>query len=167
MLPLAGNINDFDQRGKVGSKGFEVEANAHPVPGFDLIAGYSHNHSQILSGDGTDFYNEKGRSPGGQGPQDQANVWGTFKVQHGGLKHFGLGIGGNYAGIYKVIDNSVVGEFDLPGYVLLNASLFYHNDRVRISLNGNNLTDKQYYIGYWSVNPQRRINFTASMAFRF
>jgi iron complex outermembrane receptor protein len=167
VLPLTGNINDFDQRGKVGSKGFELEANANPAPGFNLIAGYSHNHSQILSGDGADFYNEKGRSPGGQGPQDQANLWATYKIQQGGLTNFGLGVGGNYAGIYKVIDNSVVGEFDLPSYVLLNASLFYNNDRIRITLNGNNLTDKQYYIGYWSVNPQRRINFTASMAFRF
>lgn len=167
VLPIVGNINDFDQRGKVGSKGLEVEADANPIPGLSLIAGYSHNHTQVLSGDGTDFYNEKGRSPGGQGPGEQANLWVTYKIRQGDLKNFGLGIGGNYAGIYKVIDNSVVGEFDLPSYVLLNASLFYNNDKVRITLNGNNLTNKQYYIGYWSINPQRRINFTASMAFRF
>ncbi|HVU58817.1 MAG TPA: TonB-dependent receptor [Puia sp.] len=167
VLPLEGNINDFDQRGEVGSKGFEVDMNANPAPGLNLIAGYSHNHTQILSGDGTDFYNEKGRSPGGQGPQDQANLWATYKFQQGSLQHFGFGVGGNYAGIYKVIDNSVVGEFDLPSYMLLNASLFYNGDRIRITLNGNNLTNKQYYIGYWSINPQRKMNFTASCTFKF
>jgi iron complex outermembrane receptor protein len=85
----------------------------------------------------------------------------------GGLKNFGIGIGGNYAGIYKVIDNSVVGEFDLPGYTLLNASLFYNAEHFRVSINGNNLTNTKYYIGYWSVNPQRPINYTASIAFKF
>jgi iron complex outermembrane receptor protein len=167
ILPIVGNINDFDQRGKVGSKGFEVEFNANPTPGLNFIGGFSHNHTRILSGDGTDFYNEKGRSPGGQGPSDQANFWGTYRIRQGSLKNFGFGLGGNYAGIYKVVDNSVVGEFDLPGYALLNASLFYNNEKVRITLNGNNLTNKQYYIGYWSINPQRKINFTASMSFRF
>lgn len=167
VLPLVGNINDFDQRGKVGSKGVEFEINANPAQGFNIIGGFSHNHTQVLSGDGSDFYNEKGSPAGGQGPQDQANLWATYKIQQGGLKNFGLGIGGNYAGIYKVIDNSVVGEFDLPGYVLLNASVFYNSDKFRFTLSGNNLTNKQYYIGYWSINPQRRINFSASAAFRF
>ncbi|MFT3936699.1 MAG: TonB-dependent receptor [Chitinophagaceae bacterium] len=166
-LPTVGNINDYDQRGKVHSKGFEIDINANPAPGFNLIAGYSHNSTKVASGDGTDFYNEEGRSPGGQGPQDQANLWATYKFLHGKLKDFGFGVGGNYAGIYKVIDNSVVGEFDLPSYTLLNASVFYNTDHYRISFNGNNLTNKKYYIGYWSVNPQRPINFVASIAFKF
>jgi len=78
-----------------------------------------------------------------------------------------LGIGGNYAGIYKVIDNSVVGVFELPSYTLLNASVFYNADRFRFTFNVNNLTNQKYYIGYWSVNPQRPINAAASIAFKF
>jgi hypothetical protein len=39
--------------------------------------------------------------------------------------------------------------------------------KFRFGLNGNNLFNKQYYIGYWSVNPQKWINFTASVAYKF
>lgn len=167
VTPTIGNINDYDQRGKVRSRGFELDLSANPVAGLSLIAGYSHNHIENTSSNGTDFYTEKGRAPGGQGPQDLANLWATYQFQQGNLRNFGFGIGGNYAGIYKVVDNSVVGEFDLPSYTLLNASIFYNADHFRFTLNGNNLTDKKYYIGYWSVNPQRPVNYTASIAFKF
>jgi len=166
VTPLADNINDFDQRGAVRSKGFELDLNANPVHGLNIIAGYSHNHIENTS-NGPDFYTERGRAPGGQGPQDQANLWATYKFTKGRLKDVGFGVGGNYAGIYKVIDNSVIGVFELPGYTLLNASLFYNADRFRFSFNLNNLTNEKYYIGYWSVNPQRPINVAASIAFKF
>jgi len=167
ITPLVDNINDYDQRGKVRSQGFDIDLNANPLAGLNIIAGYSHNHIFNVSSNGTDFYTEQGRSPGGQGPQDLANLWATYKIQQGSLKDFGVGLGGNYAGIYKVIDNSVVGVFELPSYTLLNASLFYNSDRFRISFNGNNLTNRKYYIGYWSVNPQRPVNYTASVTFKF
>jgi iron complex outermembrane receptor protein len=167
VTPLVDNINDYDQRGKVRSRGFELDVNANPAEGLNLIAGYSHNHIKNISSNGADFYTEQGRAPGGQGPQDLANLWATYKFSKGSLKNFGLGIGGNYAGVYKVSDNSVVGVFELPSYTLLNASVFYNIDKIRITLNGNNLTNKKYYIGYWSVNPQRPVNYTASIAFKF
>jgi iron complex outermembrane receptor protein len=167
VTPLEDNINDYDQRGKVRSRGFEIDLNANPTPALNIIAGYSHNHIENISDDGTDFYTEKGRNPGGQGPQDMANLWATYKIQRGSLKDFGLGIGGNYAGVYKVIDNSVVGVFELPSYTLLNASLFYNAEHFRITLNGNNLTNKQYYSGYWSINPQKPVNYSVSFAYKF
>lgn len=164
-----GDFNNTIQGGKVGSKGFEIDINANPVRGLNLIAGFSHNESRVLVGDpsGIDFYNEPGRAQGGQGPQDLANFWATYKFTQGSLKNFGLGIGGNYAGIYKVIDNSITGVFELPSYTLVNASLFYNTDKYRFTFNTNNITNKHYYIGYWSINPQRPINFSASFAFKF
>jgi iron complex outermembrane receptor protein len=163
------NFNNTLQGGKVGSKGFELEVNANPATGLNLIAGFSHNESKVLIGDpsGIDFYNEPGRGAGGQGPQDQANLWATYKFIKGSLKDFGFGIGGNYAGVYKVIDNTVTGVFELPGYALLNASVFYNAEKFRFTFNANNILDKEYYIGYWSVNPQRPVNFSASFAFKF
>ncbi len=161
------NPNNSLQGGEVGSKGFEIDLNARPVPGLSLIAGYSHNSTRILTGAANDFYNQPGRSPGGQGPQDQANVWANYKFGNGALKNFGLGLGGNYAGEYKVIDNSVTGVFSLPSYVLLNASVFYNAGRYRATFNLNNITNKEYYIGYWSVNPQRPRNFTLSLSYKF
>ncbi len=164
LYPPAGTAY---QGGKAGSKGFEVEVTAQPVHGLNILAGYSHNKTEVLEGIGTDFYAEKGRVIGGQGPQDLANLWATYKFSNGSLRNFGLGIGGNYAGEYLVIDNSATGQFFLPSYALLNASVFYNADHFRFTLNVNNITNEQYYIGYWSVNPQRKRNFACSFAYRF
>ncbi|RYZ99376.1 MAG: TonB-dependent receptor [Sphingobacteriaceae bacterium] len=165
VYPAADQLNSI-QGGKVRSKGFEIDINAHPVQGLSLIAGYSHNDIKILKGAPGDFYNEPGRRPGGQGPSDQVNLWANYKFSKGVLRNFGVGFGGNYAGEYVVIDNSATGVFTLPSYTLLNASAFYNNSRYRIGFNLNNITDKQYYIGYWSINPQTPRNFAVSLAYR-
>ena len=161
------NFYNSLQGGKVRSKGFELDINANPSTGFNLIAGYSYNETKVVAGDKEDFYSEPGRSPGGQGPQHLANVWATYKFTTGKIKNFGIGIGGNYAGEYKVIDNSKTGDFYLPAYALLNTSLFYNGDNFRITCNVNNITNTVYYIGYWSVNPQKPRNFVVSAAVKF
>jgi len=166
VTPLEDNMNDFDQRGKVRSRGFDIDIKSDPIPGLSLIAGYTHNKIENISSNKTDFYTEKGRAPGGQGPQDLANFWGTYTIQKGKLSNFGFGLGGNYAGVYKVIDNSETGVFELPSYTLLNATLFYNAKHVRVSLNGNNLLNKEYYIGYWSVNPQPPVSYSMTVAFK-
>lgn len=161
------NFYNYIQGGKVESKGFEFDVTANLFTGFSLIAGYSHNETKNAAGFGTDFYSEAGRAPGGQGPQDQVNLWATYKVSNGALQNVGFGVGGNYASEYRVIDNSITGVFDLPSYTVLNASVFYNPERFRIALNMNNVLDEEYYIGYWSVNPQKPRNFVFSMAYKF
>jgi iron complex outermembrane receptor protein len=167
VMPDPNNPRNVIQGGKVGSKGFELDLSANPVRGLNLIAGYSHNETKVLAGDKEDFYSEPGRSPGGQGPQNLANFWATYKFLNGKLRNFGIGIGGNYASQYKVIDNSKTGNFYLPSYTLLNTSLFYNSDHFRFTLNANNVTNTVYYIGYWSVNPQKPRNVVASFAYKF
>jgi len=163
----AENFYNSVQGGEIGSKGFELDITANLYKGFSLIAGFSHNETKNLNGNEGDFYNEPGSAPGGQGPQDQVNFWSTYKFSSGMLKNFGLGLGGNYASEYRVIDNSVTGAFDLPAYFVLNTSLFYDSERFRFTLNVNNLTDTEYYIGYWSVNPQKPRNIVGSIAYKF
>lgn len=167
VYPDPVNMNNSLQGGKVGSKGIELDLRANPIDGLSILAGYSHNRTKVLQGNKDDFYNEPGRAPGGQGPQDQANLWATYQFRGGVLKNFGIGAGGNYAGVYRVIDNSATGVFDLPGYTLINGSIFYNSTKFRIAFNLNNITNKEYYIGYWSVNPQQPRNFAATVAYKF
>lgn len=167
VLTIPGQTTTYLQGGKVGSKGFELDVTASPAKGFNLVAGYSHTKTKVIEGVGTDFYAEKGRVIGGQGPSDLANLWANYVVQNGKAKGLGFGVGGNYAGKYLVIDNSQTGQFFLPSYTLLNAAVSYAFSNFRVALNGNNLLNKQYYIGYWSVNPQKKLNFVASVAYKF
>jgi iron complex outermembrane recepter protein len=167
---VIGDVNNFYnyiQGGKVESKGYELEVTANLFSGFSLIAGYSHNETKNKEGFANDFYSEAGRAPGGQGPQDQVNVWATYKFSSGSLQDIGFGLGGNYASKYRVIDNSITGVFDLPSYTVLNASVFYNPEKFRFAVNVNNALDEEYYIGYWSVNPQKPRNIVISMAYTF
>lgn len=167
VIPDSKNPMNSTQGGKFGSRGFEIDLNAHPTQGLNIIAGYSFNHTKVLEGNKDDFYSEPGRAPGGQGPQNLANLWATYRFTSGALKNFGVGAGGNYASRYKVIDNSVTGVFYLPSYALMNAGVFYNAKHFRVSFNVNNITNEVYYTGYWSVNPQKPRNFVGSVAFKF
>lgn len=167
VIPDSQNPLNSTQGGKFGSRGFEIDLNAHPTKELNIIAGYSYNHTKVLEGNKDDFYSEPGRSPGGQGPQNLANIWATYRFTSGTLKNFGIGAGGNYASRYKVIDNSITGIFYLPSYALLNAGVFYNAKHFRVSFNVNNITNETYYTGYWSVNPQKPRNFVGSVAFKF
>lgn len=69
--------NNSEQGGKTQSRGIELDITANPVPGLNFIAGFSHGKIKVIEGNTftvTDFYNEVGRSPGGQGPQTLANL---------------------------------------------------------------------------------------------
>ncbi|WP_436487730.1 TonB-dependent siderophore receptor [Chitinophaga sp. ARDCPP14] len=167
VVPDSKNPMNSTQGGKFGSRGFEIDLNAHPLQQLNIIAGYSYNHTKVLEGNKDDFYSEPGRAPGGQGPQNLANLWATYRFASGTLKNLGIGAGGNYASRYKVIDNSKTGAFYLPSYALLNAGVFYNAKHFRVSFNVNNITNTVYYTGYWSVNPQKPRNFAGSVALKF
>ncbi|WP_298738731.1 TonB-dependent siderophore receptor [uncultured Chitinophaga sp.] len=167
VMPDPANPLNVIQGGKVRSRGVELDLNAAPVQGLNIIAGYSFNRIKNLAGDKNDFYGEPGRNPGGQGPQHLVNLWATYRFEQGALKNFGIGLGGNYGSTYKVIDNSQTGVFLLPAYTLLNGSVCYNARKFRVSFALNNITDEVWYTGYWSINPQRPRNFAASVAYKF
>ena len=83
------------------------------------------------------------------------------------MKGFGLGVGGNYVSELNVLDSEVTGTFTLPSYAIMNATLFYNASAFRAALNLNNVTDKQYYTGYSTINPQKPRNAVVSLAYRF
>ena len=152
------------QQGTQYSKGFEAEVIANPLTGFNIIAGYAHNNSLITNSDPT---YDNGRRPQTAGPVNSANFWLSYTFTHGGIKGLGAGFGGNYSGDNQVINNAYNGVFTLPAYTVLNTGIFYAHDKYRLSLNVNNLTNKEYWIGYTTVDPQLLRQIIGSIAYRF
>jgi iron complex outermembrane recepter protein len=161
------NIYNSLQGGKVQSKGFELDLNASPVEGLNIIAGYSHNDSKVLEGDEANVWLETGRRPIYAGPSDLINFWTTYTIKVGSLQGFGLGIGGNYSSELNILDSQVTGTFTVPSYTVVNTTLFYNASNFRVALNVNNVGDKQYYTGYSTVNPQKPRNAVVSLAYKF
>lgn len=157
-------LNFYIQDGENYSRGFEASVTASPVSGLNIIAGFSHNKSEITKTDSDDY---RGRRPESAGPKNLANAWISYKFMQGTLEGFGIGFGGNYASENLILNRATTGTFALPSYTVLNASLFYNTDNYRIDLKVNNLSDVEYYKGWTTVNPQQPRNITASFTYNF
>ncbi|MBC9794673.1 TonB-dependent receptor [Sinomicrobium weinanense] len=153
----------YTQDGEQRSKGFETTINANPVPGLNLIAGYSYNDSKLEEG-AVDF---KGRRPEEAGPVNMANFWAGYQFTGGKLEGFGVGFGGNYSGENKIMNRNLSGTFTLPEYTILNASVYYGIKDFRITLKINNITDEEYYKGWSTLNPQWTRTVSANFSYTF
>ncbi|MFV8442768.1 TonB-dependent siderophore receptor [Flavobacterium sp. LB2P44] len=159
------NINNAIQGGEVNSKGVEVSFTANPVKGFNIIAGFSNNKSEVTKDNPGDGY--LGLRPEEAGPETLVNFWANYTLTSGKLKGFGIGFGGNYASAYKTLNRANIGTFELPNYSVLNSALSYSNDKFNISLKLNNALNEKYYSGWSTVTPQRLRNVTAGLTYKF
>ena len=164
VMQDAENPFNLVQDGEQYSRGFEASLTASPFEGLNLIAGFSHNDSELTESDQVDFL---GRRPESAGPETLANFWASYRFTQGNLEGFGLGFGGNYASENMIFNRQTAGVFTLPSYTILNASLFYNVDKFDINLKLNNLTNEEYYTGWSTINPQRPRNFAASLTYNF
>lgn len=162
-IVLSTGLNTYSQGGEQYSKGFEAQLTANPVPGFNIIAGYSKNKSKLTNaGSGTE-----GRRPVGAGPEDLVNAWLSYKIMNGPVKGLGFGFGGNYSSKNMIVNDATVGVFTLPSYTILNASVSYGSGPFTFALKVDNLTDKEYYKGWTTLEPMRPRVFSGSVSCRF
>jgi iron complex outermembrane receptor protein len=157
-------MNFYIQDGENYSRGLELSLTAAPLPGLNIVAGYSHNLSKVTKTGNTEYL---GRRPESAGPQDLINSWVSYRISSGTLSGLGLGFGGNYASENLILNRASTGTFALPSYTILNASIFYDTPEFRVDLKVNNLSDVEYYKGWSTINPQEPRNITASFSYKF
>lgn len=151
------------QDGTQLSKGVEAEVVANPLNGLNLLAGFAYNESTLEKAD----KDVEGRRPATAMSPLTANLWISYKLPQGKARGLGFGFGGNYASENKIVNSVYYGVFTLPAYTVLNATVFYDRPQFRIGLKADNLTDRKYWIGYTTMNPQKPRQFTASISFKF
>ena len=69
-------------------------------------------------------------------------------MQHGWARGLGLGFGGTY---YTDQSGDLLDTFKIPGYGLVNASVFYRRRHLSWQLNLNNLADNRYFTGSYDA----------------
>jgi iron complex outermembrane receptor protein len=151
------------QDGNMSSKGFEADISANPLPGLNLIAGYSFNKSL---NDKTDAASN-GRRPVIAGPEQLMNLWASYQFVQGKLKGWGIGFGGNHASENIITNNSVNGLFTIPAYTVAHSTLFYNAASFRIALKVDNVFNERYFKGWTTVEPQLPRRVSANISFRF
>jgi iron complex outermembrane receptor protein len=163
--PLIKDGNQYNitvQDGSQKSRGVEVDVVANPLPGLNIVAGYSYNDSKNEKTDS----NTINRRPNSAGPKQLANGWISYTLVKGKLKGLGIGAGGNYASENYVTNNRTTGMFTLPSYTVLNATVFYNAKAFRIGVKIDNLTNEQYWKGWSTMEPQMPRRVSASIGFR-
>lgn len=163
VRPYAANPNFSIQDGTQVSKGIEAEIIANPVTGLHVIAGFSYNDSKYIKADA----DVEGRRPETAMSPYTANLWIGYNLLNGKAKGLGFGFGGNYASDNMIVNSVSNGIFTLPSFVVLNATVFYDQPKYRIGLKVDNLADKEYYIGYTTMNAQKLRSITGSISFKF
>jgi iron complex outermembrane receptor protein len=158
--------NQQIQNGTQVSKGIEAEITANPFAGFNVMTGFAYNDSKYENSTA----DLDGLRPNTAGSPYLFNFWASYKLPAHIIKGLGVGIGGNYASDNKIINSRDVsqGVFILPAYTLLNASAFWDYDKhIRLAVKADNFTNKQYYIGYGTVNPQQLRSFIGTISYKF
>jgi iron complex outermembrane receptor protein len=151
------------QNGTQLSTGIEAELIANPFTGFNIVAGYAHNNGKYTDADA----DVEGRRPGSSGPADMANLWLSYRITNGAAKGLGLGVGGNYSGVNIIESSASQGQFTCPSYTIVNASVFYDRPGYRLAVKVDNLGNKQYWIGWTTINPQMPLSLLATVAVKF
>jgi iron complex outermembrane recepter protein len=148
---------------EVNSQGIELEINANPTDGLNIHSGFSYNDSEVTNSPSATFL--EGSRYGESGPEITYNFWADYKF----FKNFGLGAGFNGQTKYDTMVGykAVTGSFYIPAYTIFNASAYYENDKFRLSIKANNLTDETYYSGWSTVTPQQERMLLGTFTYKF
>jgi len=164
---ITGEPNRMVPIGEELSRGVELDVTGKILPYWSVMASYSYNVAEITkAAEGTKDLNLQ--RPGT--PRHSANVWTKFVIPQGPIE--GLGIGFGVHGVSERLGQ--VGRranvVTYPGYVLLDAALYYKVRDVQLQLNANNLLDKRYYVsGYDRLRsfPGSPRHLSLSATYRF
>jgi iron complex outermembrane recepter protein len=136
---------DPEPVGEQTTTGVELDLLVVAASGLTITLNYAHYRARISSDQqqtlGMQTVNIDGRKP--QGVPDQVgNLWLAYELEQSLLKGLGVGAGVRYQG------ESYADALNLnrvPGYVLLDAGVFYRQRQYEIQLNIRNLTDAEYF----------------------
>lgn len=130
------------QTGEQRSKGFELDAHAHIMDGWDAIFTYAYVNARVTK----DTTVPVGDHPLNVPPQS-IGLWTKYVVQSGALKGFGIGGGVyNYTSQWGDLPNT----FKLPHYTLVNALLSYDFGPAELQFNVQNMFNVRYFTGSYS-----------------
>ncbi len=137
-----------NQLGADRSRGFELELNATPVPGWQITGGYAHTKARVVS---SNVLTQIGARQTNS-PDDSFNFWTRYDLKSGPLANLGFGLGVSYIGkrvgllpVNPIASGPENGTLPLKAYATVDAGLYYKaNEKLDLTLKVTNLFDARY-----------------------
>jgi len=146
LIPASGTCST--QIGSERSRGFELEVNASPLPGWTITGGYSLTHARISAS------NVPGQTGSREtnSPDHAFNFWTRYDIQGGPLARLGFGLGVSYIGARAGLLPTQLndprpenGTLPLPAYTTVDAGIYYTvNKHLDLTFKVSNLFDHRY-----------------------
>jgi iron complex outermembrane receptor protein len=152
----------YGQIGAVDSKGFDIDINAQPAAGLNIVAGYGLNIAKYKKfADNKYSYSKEGNYTR-YNPKNSFFIWTHYQVQQGILKQFNFGAGVHYS---DKVFTSTSNTYQLPAYWLCNTTIGYSLGKIYLKFNINNLFNKNYftsavYANQYVPGAERNFRFT-------
>jgi iron complex outermembrane recepter protein len=146
LIPASGTCST--QIGGERSRGFEIELNATPVPGWTITGGYGHTKARITKSNLA--YQVGARET--NSPDDAVNFWTRYDFQDGPLANLGFGLGVSYIGKRTgFLPSAAVdprpenGTLPLKAYTTVDVGVYYRaSENLDFTLKVTNLFDERY-----------------------
>ena len=168
------NTNLKELTGQTTSDGVEVDLSAHPIPGMNIIAGYSYNYMRY-----TKTQNKTGNYVEGQrlvnSPAHTANTSIFYQLSQGRMRGFKLGasafyIGNRIGGWNNTIGQSQAYDRRIPvdGFITVDLSAGYTFRNITLLAKVSNITNTyNYYVHEnYSINPIPPRQFVATVSYK-
>ncbi|GEN29120.1 second ferric pyoverdine receptor FpvB [Halovibrio variabilis] len=125
--------------GEAKSEGLELEVSGQLMPRWDLSAGYAYTQTEYVRD-----ASSEGLTLSPDTPEHNFNLWSRYRFSDNPNQGWRVGAGINT--VSSVYAESLGFRIEHGGYTTVSAMAGYRvNESLDISLNGNNLTDKEYY----------------------
>jgi iron complex outermembrane receptor protein len=161
--------------GETLSQGVELDIAGHPLPGLDVIGGYSYNSITIENTSGVTGSSIEGERLVGN-PNHTANASVFYTIQKSKVKGLKFGVGYYYIGQRFAGWNNTVGQsqkynrlISVPGFSTLDLSAGYNFKRFAVMAKVSNITNTyNYYVHEnYSINPIPPTQFTGTVSYKF
>tara|TARA_R110002051_G_scaffold277620_1_gene338955 strand:- start:3005 stop:5164 length:2160 start_codon:yes stop_codon:yes gene_type:complete len=151
--------------GEAKSEGFELEVSGQLLPRWDISAGYAYTQTEFVRD-----ANSEGLTLSPDTPEHNFNLWSRYRFSDNPNQGWRLGAGLNT--VSSIYAESGDTRIDQGGYTTVSALIGYRvSENLDISLNGNNLTDKEYYSTVQGITRHNYYgaprNFMVSMKYDF
>ncbi|MEQ9446825.1 MAG: TonB-dependent receptor, partial [Rhodospirillaceae bacterium] len=134
---------DFELLGELKSQGLEIEVQALPLENWQIKFGYAYTDSIVSESPVATVVGNTNAFA----PEHDGFIWTRYNLDRqvlGGLLGFSLGL--NYEA-KRYTNASSTNRVEVPGYMRVDAGVFYETQTYSLALNIENLLDEKYFTG--------------------